>query len=150
MRAWRETKPATLKPKGKTMAHMRTTEAAKAIRKELKAAFPGIKFRVRSHTYSGGSSIDVNWINGPTEKQVAGYTAKYTNGHFDGMTDCYEYANDGRPGGAGYVFTKREYSDSVRKGSRAYLASYYQQWESMTEYEQDGRLYEHLTSLLIG
>ena len=35
-------------------------ETAKLIRQSLKEAFPGVKFSVRSSTYSGGASIDVS------------------------------------------------------------------------------------------
>jgi hypothetical protein len=39
--------------------------AASNIRAELKKAFPGVKFSVRSETFSGGDSIDVKWMDGP-------------------------------------------------------------------------------------
>jgi hypothetical protein len=38
-----------------------TVETAKEIRKALKAAFPKVKFSVRSHCYAGGASIDVSY-----------------------------------------------------------------------------------------
>lgn len=65
--------------------------AASNIRKELKSRFPGIKFRVTSSSYSGGSSIYVHWENGPTSKQVDEIIKKYEYGSFDGMTDSYDY-----------------------------------------------------------
>ncbi len=65
--------------------------AAKAIRKELKGAFPKIKFIVRSSSFAGGNSISVKWTDGPTEKDVSQITYKYEYGTFDGMTDCYNY-----------------------------------------------------------
>jgi len=68
-------------------------QAAKAIRKELKEAFPGIKFKVKSDNFSMGNSVDINWVDGPMEKEVAKITAKYQYGHFNGMEDIYEYSN---------------------------------------------------------
>ena len=124
------------------MSRLTTTEAAKAIRNELKAAFPGIKFRVRSHA----CSINVTWTNGPTSKAVSEITWKYRNGHFDGMIDCYEYANDGRPGGADYVFCEREYSLEAKATALQTLASYWADWASLVDYQRDERLYQYLTA----
>jgi hypothetical protein len=127
------------------MARLTTTAAAKAIRTELKAAFPGIKFGVRSHHYS----INVSWTNGPTQNQVSEITWKYSNGRFDGMIDCYEYANDGRPGGADYVFCQREYSDEIRAAAMVTLGSHWADWDGIDSYQRDERLYRHLTATAI-
>jgi len=58
------------------------------IRMELKAAFPGVKFSVRSEGYSMGCSIDIDWTDGPTKEAVKMITNKYEYGTFDSMTDC--------------------------------------------------------------
>ena len=125
---------------------MTTNEAAKAIRSELKTAFPGIKFSVRGKKYSGGCSITVAWTNGPTVKAVSEYTWKYKNGTFDGMIDCYEYANDGRPGGADYVFCDRDYSPEAKATALETLAGYWADWSNIDGYQKDERLYRHLTA----
>jgi len=124
------------------MGRLTTTEAAKAIRTELKATFPGVKFRVRSHS----CSINVTWTNGPTSKAVSEITWKYSNGRFDGMIDCYEYANDGRPGGADYVFCEREYSVDAKENALQTLAGYWADWASIMDYQRDERLYQYLTA----
>lgn len=67
--------------------------AAKMIRKELKEAFPTIAFSVRSSIYSGGSSVYIEWENGPTVDSVRRLADKYQYGHFDGMYDIYENTN---------------------------------------------------------
>ncbi len=67
--------------------------AAKLIRAELKKAFPLTKFSVTSESYSMGNSIRIHWNNGPTTNAVKEISKKYQEGHFDGMTDCYEYSN---------------------------------------------------------
>lgn len=64
--------------------------AAANIRMELAAKFPGIKFSVKSKSYSGGDSIDVRWEMGPTAKEVKEITEKYEEGSFNGMIDMYE------------------------------------------------------------
>lgn len=125
---------------------MTLTEAAKAIRGELKTAFPATKFRVRTKRYAGGCSITVSWVNGPTDKEVAAFTWKYKNGNFDGMIDCYEYANDGRPGGADYVFCEREYSPEAKATALQTLAAYWGDWTRVDEYERQTRVYRHLTA----
>lgn len=68
-------------------------KAAKAIRQELKAI--GVKARVKSQTYSGGDSVDIYTtdLSPETMLKVNEICKKYQEGHFDGMTDCYEYSN---------------------------------------------------------
>lgn len=63
------------------------TETAKLIRIALKRAFPGVKFSIRSNRYSGGSSIDVRWTDGPIVSGVRAVTGNYTGGGFDGSID---------------------------------------------------------------
>lgn len=67
-------------------------KASKNIKRELKDAFPKTKFSVRSRSYSGGCSIDINWTDGPTSKEVEKITSKYQEGSFNGMEDIYEYS----------------------------------------------------------
>jgi hypothetical protein len=69
------------------MRYFSTAETAKMIRATLKAAFPAVKFSVRSKSYSGGSSIRVNWTDGPTPERVDDVVSVF-NGHgFDGSID---------------------------------------------------------------
>ena len=67
--------------------------SAKAIRSELKASFPGIKFSVRSDNFAGGDAVRVEWVNGPTQPAVESIVEKYQYGHFNGMEDIYEFSN---------------------------------------------------------
>lgn len=67
--------------------HLSCAETAKLVRKALKKAFPGQKFSVRSDSYSMGASIDVSWIDGPTQKQVDAVVGVYAGADFDGMID---------------------------------------------------------------
>lgn len=67
--------------------------AAKMIRAELKAAFPNIKFKVQSESYSMGNSVNVYWTDGVPAAEVNTIIKKYQEGHFDGMTDSYEFSN---------------------------------------------------------
>jgi len=97
-----------------TTTHIDTAEVAKIIRKELKA-FPATKFSVRSSRYAGGSSIDVNWTDGPTEESVKAKIGKFQGATFDGMIDLKSYHDSIHEGqtvsfGNDFLFTRREYS----------------------------------------
>ena len=67
--------------------HIDTAETAKMIRAALKKAFPSVKFSVRLSRYSGGSSIRVDWFDGPTKGMVDALVGQYRGGGFDGMID---------------------------------------------------------------
>lgn len=69
------------------MKYLSCAETAKLVRKALKEAFPGVPFRVKSHVYSGGASIDVKWCGGPLTRKVEAVAKAYQGGGFDGMID---------------------------------------------------------------
>lgn len=71
--------------------YLSAAETAKLIRKQLKANFPETKFWVTSETYSGGASIDIHWIDGPSSKAVDRIVKGYEGADFDGMIDLKEY-----------------------------------------------------------
>lgn len=111
--------------------YISTTDTAKLIREILKVEFPGIKFSVRSKMYSGGSSIDIGWTDGPTAKQVSAYTGMFEGATFDGMIDLKSYVTitneDGEEihYGADFVFENREYSDALTQKVAERAAHYY-------------------------
>jgi hypothetical protein len=103
------------------MRYVPTTEQAKLIRTSLKEAFPTIKFSVRSD----GTAIRVNWVDGPTVRQVDAVVERFAGGGFDGMQDlAYNTPKllDGErvQFGGKYIFTTRE-------TTRAYLERYLRQ-----------------------
>lgn len=67
--------------------YMTTAGTAKMVRRALNEAFPGVKFSVRSHTYAGGSSIDVYWMDGPNAAMVESVAGTFSGAYFDGMID---------------------------------------------------------------
>lgn len=68
--------------------YISTTDTAKLIRAALKKAYPSVTFSVRSKLYSMGSSIDVGWTDGPTEKQVESVAKwPFQGSSFDSMID---------------------------------------------------------------
>lgn len=108
------------------------TAAAKNIRTELRTAFPGVKFSVRSSRFSGGDSITVSWTDGPNGDQVDAIVHRYKAGSFDGMQDLYEY--DDRAwtdafGDAKYISTSRDASEkavasAIRTVANVYAANF--------------------------
>lgn len=86
--------------------------AVRNIRKALKAAFPKVKFSVRSDY----SAARVRWEDGPTVEAVDAVVKQFKAGRFDGMTDSYEYSRSPFGdvfGSIQYTFTSREHSDSL-------------------------------------
>lgn len=67
--------------------YISAADTAKLVRAALKRDFPGVKFSIRSKTYSGGASIDVKWIDGPRTRDVEAVAKQYAGGRFDGMID---------------------------------------------------------------
>ena len=53
-----------------TEINLSPAEAAKRIRADLKKAFPGVKFSIRSETFSQGSAVRVSYSDGPPRKAV--------------------------------------------------------------------------------
>ena len=108
--------------------YLSCAETARLVRKALKTNFPGIKFSVRSKTYSGGASIDVSWTDGPTTKEVDAVTKSFEGASFDGMIDLKSYHDSILDGevvsfGADYVFSNRHYTvEFTRKVGEAYAA----------------------------
>lgn len=87
-------------------------QVAKNIRKQLKGAFPGVKFSVRSDL----SSVRVSWTDGPTVDKVEAITKRYQGGRFNGMEDIYESSESPFNevfGSVDYTFCNRERSDAL-------------------------------------
>lgn len=124
------------------------TTAAKEIRKQLKRAFPGVKFSVRYKSFAGGDSVDIRWNNGPTSKAVQDITKCYEYGHFNGMEDIYEYSNvDNNIPQVKYVMTHRDIDDDIVLARAKLLANKYAGFENETVtkdslYETNHKLFE--------
>lgn len=97
--------------------------AAKLVRAYLKEQ--GIKGSVTSAASAGTSSIDVTLMNATPAiaDQVKEYSKQYQYGHFDGMTDSYEYSNtiDDLPQ-VRFVFVRTEFDDEMKQRALDVLA----------------------------
>jgi len=95
--------------------------AAKNMKKELKQAYPHIKFSVTSDSFSMGNSISVSWTDGAPASEIKKITDKYQYGSFNGMDDIYENDNSAYStavstvlGQSKYVIESRTISESVK------------------------------------
>jgi len=88
---------------------------ADAIRAELKEKFAGVKFSVKSSTFSMGDSVDISWSDFLSRDEVEAVVSKYQQGRFNGMEDIYEYSNniEGLPQ-AKYVSARRDMSEEAK------------------------------------
>lgn len=89
--------------------------AAAAIRSELKAAFPTIKFSVTSESFSMGDAVRIHWTDGPSTQVIDAIVGKYQYGHFDGMTDYYDSDNRRED------IPQAKYIDTTRKLSVGFI-----------------------------
>jgi len=90
-------------------------QTAQEIRKVLKTTYPKVKFTVTSESYSGGNSVRVGYTDFIPTTEIDKLLSKFQYGHFDGMTDMYEYSNkvEGIPQ-VKYLFVERKMSEMVK------------------------------------
>jgi len=117
---------------------MKSTQAtcAAEIKKALKAAFPLVKFSVRSEDFAGGDAVNISWFDGPKESRVNAIVKKYQYGHFDGMTDYYEYSNciEGLPQ-VKFVQTSRSMHPDTKAAIMAEMGITAAEWNQNNEKE---------------
>ena len=110
---------------------------AKAIRTELKKEFPLVAFSVRARSFSGGTSVDVEWINGPTYDTVNKIIGKYQYGHFNGMEDIYENTNSRNDiPQVKYVQIRREVSEDIKQQIFEHCKKTYNHWENLSSMDE--------------
>lgn len=133
-----------------------TTEVAKEIRKVLKAEFPKTKFSVRSKSYSGGSSIRIEYQNGPAYAKVNDIAKQFEGAGFDGMQDLKYYKAGVHPTtgeavtwGVDFVFVTRNVDMEIQReivndlaGERGWEVTWYDYGWQCKEYYQDRFLSE--------
>jgi hypothetical protein len=134
-------------PSEKPSRWVPVAETAKTIRAALKAKFPGVKFSVRSQSYSMGSSVHVRWSDGPTEKQVEKIACAHEKIDRDGYGEILS-------GGNRFVQCNREIGERIQKYGNARaeeISGWTGQWEKerhannvmrSTEMRPDGQLLE--------
>ena len=73
--------------RAKSGATLWTQEIALCIRTILKRHWSHVKFSVRSSSFSGGSSIHVEWVDGPVTSEVNRLVRPFNTAGFDGTID---------------------------------------------------------------
>lgn len=117
-----------------TTINEQAKDTAKKIRKALKKEFPGVKFSVKSSTYSMGSSVNINWEDGPFQADVQKIADRYQSARFDGMVDMetthgYKDPEDGKIySGAKYIFASRNLSPEYREQLEAIAEDMFQEF----------------------
>lgn len=132
-------------------------EVAQTIRKELKKKFPSIKFSVRSESFAGGNSIDIDYINGVPADDIRKIVNKYESGHFDGMTDCYNYHPGRDYPTAKFVMVNRRITEDIREKTKKDIAEKYgiknindnQEWFNKFQAWPDNVVYRELVNKTI-
>lgn len=107
------------------------TEAAKEVRAALRREWHAAKFSVKSRRYSGGSSVEVTWTDGPTEAAVSKaveHFAGYENGYYNE-----------------FVSVARSTSHETMEAAAAAVARYY--GVPIPQVHGDDRLCPHVTDM---
>jgi len=113
-----------------TTTRIDAAEVANIVRGLLKEHFPATKFSVKTSRYSGGSSITVGWMNGPTKNAVEAIAGDFHGASFDGMIDLKDYHESEYNGeqvrfGNDYISFERHFSDEhIEAAINWYLSSY--------------------------
>lgn len=107
--------------------------AAKCIKNELKKNFPSIKFKVKASSFATGTSVRVDWFDGPTEVCVAKMISKYQYGVVNSLLDIYEITNrrSDLPQ-VKYVIPHREISESIFQTTFENMQKSYVGWDKLT------------------
>jgi hypothetical protein len=110
--------------------YISVVETAKMIRTALREAFPGVRFSVRSSSYSMGASINISYTDGPTNAQVRAITGNFEGSYFDGMTDYKGLNYSSLNGeevrfGADFIFVERNYSQEFLTTNLEAACAYY-------------------------
>lgn len=111
------------------LGYIGVAEQAKMVKKALASAWPGVKFSVRSKSYSGGASISIDWTDGPSTSAVDKVAKLYEGADFDGMQDLKTRKDTVLPSGlcarflGDFVFTSRSITnfDALAKDAEAII-----------------------------
>jgi len=101
-------------------------QVAKECRTYLKSI--GIKCRATSESFAGGDSVDVelNDLNPKLHKEISDELSKYQYGHFDGMTDMYEYSNSNKDiPQTKYLHVNNRFSPELKQRAWAFIHATY-------------------------
>jgi hypothetical protein len=98
--------------------YLSVAETAKLVRQALAEKFPGVKFSVKSKSYSGGASIMCVGGMAPQSSRCEAIAKRFEGADFDGMIDLKTYHASMLHGervhfGADFVFCDRKFTPPV-------------------------------------
>lgn len=124
----------------KSEGYVPVAETAKYIRADLKTNFPTVPMSVRSDSYSGGSSVDIYYTDGPSPDKVEAITQRYDDIDRDPQGEILSGSNR-------YVFVKRDISPEVQSEVEAKVKkSWGSNWDPLPAYEKQRLVYQELKS----
>jgi hypothetical protein len=88
----------------------------------------GIKCKATSESFAGGTAVRVVYTDQSpaTHKKIANELSKYQYGHFDGMTDSYEYSNSRSDiPQTKYMSIDNEFSAALKQRAWEYIRANY-------------------------
>lgn len=112
-----------------------TKDVAKIMRAELKKAFPGFKFSVKTSSYSMGSHVEISYTDGPSPAAVEEVVGKFHSKTFDGSDDSTHYHKSIWEG------KKVSFGGSAPNVSRRLSANYEETMKTIKETLNDARKY---------
>lgn len=92
------------------MRYISATETAKLLRDALRKRFPELPLRffsVKTDTRAGGASIEVAWVDGPSEREVKPILLLFSGAAIDGASRTKHYEGEEVHFGAEYVVARR-------------------------------------------
>ena len=98
--------------------YLKNGEKSRNLRAVLAHEFPGVKFRVSTETYSGGSSATVSYENGPAYYKVEKLVDEFQTSRNEPMTDYWDYVPTATTqvcGGWSYTHVSRKVTDDKIK-----------------------------------
>ena len=93
------------KPSENPYINLGRKETASIIKQFVKSKYPTLPVWASSSTFANGNSVDINVCkeNGdefeygdPIYSDISSFCSMLKGGRYDGMTECYEYAESGR------------------------------------------------------
>lgn len=113
---------------------LRTGEVSRNLRAVLKHEFPGVKFKVRSDSFSGGDSAKVTWTEGPAAEKVDKIVDAFQGKRHDCTGDYWDDVATAVTvvcGDFSYTFARREYTPETRE----YVERYFDEHLPRSGYE---------------
>lgn len=114
------------------------TETAAAMRRALKAAFPGVTFRLTCDRGTAWGWMSLSWTDGPTVNTVRTVLHPFQSAHFDGMDDSMHFHAGSQWTCYGYG-PSRNYSPAALALAAAQVAADPSPW--VNDYDSPGETY---------